>query len=79
MDELLKNLMLQAPTIALLWLIMQQQTKAHQESVAYYRAELAALYRMVLSKYLENVELPQSEMEALAAKIESLKPRAKSS
>lgn len=77
MDELLKNLLLQAPTIALLWLIMQQQTKAHQESVNYYRAELAALYRMVLTKYLENVELPQSEIETLTAKVESLKPRAK--
>lgn len=78
MDELIKSLLLQAPMVALLLYIMQQQTKAHQESVAYYRAELAALYRMVLSKYLENVELPQSEMEALAAKIESLKPRARS-
>lgn len=77
MDDLIKQLLTQAPTIALLWLVMQQQTKAHQESVAYYRAELAALYRMVLSKYLENVTLPEAEIIALTERIEALRPHPK--
>ena len=77
-DQLITTIATQLPVVAILLWVMSQQTKAHQESINYYRAELAALYRMVLSKYLENApSLSALEVETLAARIEQLNPKKK--